>query len=78
MNKDKRFCRQTEYRPPAVTQRPRSDRYKVEYGIPEAVPGANTVEDLSDYLYTNPEPDYRMVSCQFAQSGNIIIVWERI
>lgn len=52
-----------------------SFKYIVQLGIPKAVGGANTVEDLQEYL-SKPHPNHRLVSCQFI-GGNFLIVWER-
>lgn len=53
-------------------------RYVTEMGVPGCVKGANTVEDLRQYLYGNPHPEYRMVTAQWMPSQNWHIVWERI
>lgn len=50
-------------------------KYIVENGVPGAVPGCNTVEDLQRYLGTDPHPGYRLVTCQ--ASGNVLLVWEK-
>lgn len=52
-------------------------KYKVIYGVPNAVPNCNTVEDLQQYLLSDPMPDYRLASCNYT-NGMIIIIWERI
>lgn len=51
-------------------------RYIVVCGVPGAVDGANTVEDLTRYLATNPQPRYRLANMSWLQNGNILLVWE--
>ena len=51
--------------------------YIVEYGIPDAVNGANTVEDLRKYLYCSPYKGHRLVTCQNLSNGNYLLVWEK-
>lgn len=57
-----------------------SMKYITEYGLGNrmryAVDGANTVEDLSEYLATDPHPEYRLVSCQMMSNCNWHLVWE--
>lgn len=50
--------------------------YIVEYGVPGAVTGANTVEDLQRYLATDPHPDCRLANMSWLHTGNILFVWE--
>lgn len=51
-------------------------KYICEYGLPISVPGANTVDDLKKYLEEDPHPTHRLVSCQFMDSGQYMLVWE--
>lgn len=51
------------------------DKYITQYGIPECVTGANTVEDLDRWLRINPYPNYRLVSVM-NMNGTFVLVWE--
>jgi hypothetical protein len=55
------------------------NKYIIEHGLvgrsEYAVSGCETIEDLREYLSTNPHPQYRLVSCQWL-SGNYLLVWE--
>ena len=50
-------------------------RFIVDYGTPDAVLGANTVEDLAEYLESDPWPNYRLASCQH-NNGTYTLIWE--
>jgi hypothetical protein len=54
-------------------------KYWVERGldglVERAVNGANTIQDISEYLSQDPHPGYRLVSCQWVE-GNYTLVWE--
>lgn len=52
-------------------------KYIVEYGIPGSVAGANTVEDLQQYLGSDPHPDYRIANMSWLHNGQIILIWEK-
>ena len=52
-------------------------RYVCVYGIPGAVSGCSTVEDLARYLDKDPHPEYSLKSCNFL-SGNWHLVFELI
>lgn len=59
-----------------------NQHYIVEYGlegrVKYAVNGANTVEDLTQYLTKNKHyKSYRLVTCQFLDTGNFLLVWEK-
>ena len=43
--------------------------------LPWAVNGANTIENLREYLAGDPFPEHRLVTCQ-NWSGNWFLVWE--
>lgn len=51
-------------------------RYIVEYGVPGALAGANTVEDLRRYLDSDPHPDHHLANLSWLHSGQIMFVWE--
>ena len=57
-----------------------SGKYIVEHGLEGktkgAVAGANTIEDLREYLETDPHPSYRLIDVQLQSSGNYTLVWE--
>lgn len=57
------------------------ERYIVEHSlegkIPHAVRGCETVEDLREYLKTDPHPLHRLVSCNW-NGGTYSLVWELV
>jgi hypothetical protein len=58
-----------------------SAKYIVEHSlegrIPHAVRGCETIEDLREYLDTDPHSLYRLVSCRW-DGGTYTLVWEII
>jgi hypothetical protein len=55
-----------------------ADRFIVEFSIPEpySVASANTVQQLQQYLATNPHPNYRLVGFDF-EAATYTLIWER-
>ena len=51
-------------------------KYIVEYGIPGAVKGCETIEDIQRYLNTDPHPDARLASLLYNGVKSVILVWE--
>ena len=58
----------------------KSKRYIVEHSLEGRVKyaqrGCESVENLQEYLETDPHKDYRLVSCQWS-SGSYTLVWEK-
>jgi hypothetical protein len=56
-----------------------SGKYIVEHGlegkVKHAVAGCNTIENLREYLETDPHPNYRLIDIQDG-NGNYTLVWE--
>ena len=51
--------------------------YGLESLVEYCVDGANTIQDLNKYLSTDPQPEYRLASCQLTNNGYFIVVWEK-
>ena len=53
-----------------------STRYIVESTVKQEFHRSDTWDDISEYLSTNPHPNYRLVSVALVK-GTARLVWER-
>jgi hypothetical protein len=51
-------------------------KYLTEYGIPGVVPHCVTVEDVRQYLNSDPHPECKLVNFSWMHSGDVLMIWE--